>query len=843
MFSQPWSIAKSGAPEMSFSDCLNRAVEDGLADKGRGDRAQALWQELADRYAAQGRPRGVAEALASEDVKRVFRKEAGDKRHSFTAQVDVMRRIEKRVEDSPNLARLATDRFEYLDGAANKGLTLAGQRNALRRMFHQRLALLVRQHSRSMIGNAKDPAGLMNMTRELFGESTGDAQAQAIAKSVREVFRDMRRMFNEAGGVIGELDDWGLPHVHNRLAVSKAGFDRWSKEIEGSIAWHRIEDHKTGMPFAAEGQMPAAEVRQAFLREVYDNIVFGRDSQEAIYGKVQGKSLVGQMAQSRVLHFKSADDWSAYNKEFGSGNAYAAMIAHAHSMADRIILLREYGPSASLAMDYERQLMVKKARDTGDVDLVGRIEKNAKHASFMLRAYSGGTPPSSLKQAQIASFFSTTRMIVGAAHLDRAVVAALSDTNTARMAAKAMKMGAGTHLKNFFDTLRGANKEDLLRMGWVNDTAVDPGLVLARFQSEFPPSEIAERISSFVMRAQGLTYWTDSGKAAWQWTTSGEFASWGQAPLSSIDAPLAEKLRAKNVTDDEWKAFTDPDSLFVAGNGATFADPLYWRSNTDMDPAKADGLFLKVQSVIEEQSEIAVPTQSLYFRAAAERDFEPGTATYELSKSVTAYKSFVSSFTINQASRIASMNTWQQRAMYGLDLAAGATVLGATSLLIADLINGRDPSDMSNPEFWGKAMLKGGGFGVIGDIIAAGESSWGGGFQSFVAGPGIQLVGDVWNLSVGNAVEVMGGKETKAGREFVRFLNRYSPATDLPYVGIAIDRVLWNNLQKLLDPEADEAFSMAAKRTIKDNGSAGWWLPGETLPARAPDPLKALGID
>lgn len=27
-------------------------------------------------------------------------------------------------------------------------------------------------------------------------------------------------MFNEAGGLIGKLDDWGLPHAHNRRAVS-----------------------------------------------------------------------------------------------------------------------------------------------------------------------------------------------------------------------------------------------------------------------------------------------------------------------------------------------------------------------------------------------------------------------------------------------------------------------------------------------------------------------------------------------------------------------------------------------------------------------------------------------
>ena len=322
---------------------------------------------------------------------------------------------------------------------------------------------------------------------------------------------------------------------------------------------------------------------------------------------------------------------------------------------------------------------------------------------------------------------------------------------------------------------------------------------------------------------------------------SGLFAANAGRRLDDIDDPLRTLLRDKGITDDDWAAFTDPESMFTAGNGATFASPIYWREATKMEPAKADDLFLKMQALVEEQTEFAVPTQNLWTRAGLEGDDVPGTIGYEMKKSALMVKSFAMTFTVNQISRIMAKSNWKERAMYGLDLAAGATVLGAASLIVADIINGRDPSDMTRPDFWGKAMAKGGGFGVIGDIVAAGESSWGGGFQSYVAGPGVQLVGDVWNLSVGNAVEVMGGKETKAGREFVKFLDRYTPGADLPYVGLAIDRLLWNSMQKALDPEADEAFAMAAKRNQKDNGSAGWWLPGQIAPSHVPNPMAALG--
>lgn len=826
---------------MSFANCIDAAVADGHGDADRASEAKTLWAELRDRYVKEGHPPEVADGMAAEDVKRAMKKQAGDKRHTYLAQIAVMRRMEAEVESAADLATLATNKVEHMAAGANPTTSIVAQTNGLRRMFHSRLSDLLKKHSRDLKGNVKDPAGLMNTVRELHGESTGDAAAQAMAKSVREAFSDMRRMFNEAGGTIGELDDWGLPHVHNRMAITQAGFEQWSQKIEGRVAWHRIED-RTGKPMAAEGSMPPVEVRTAFLREIYDNIAFGRESQDAVYGRRAGQNIVDRAAQSRVLHMKSADDWIAYNKEFGTGNPYASIIAHAHRMADKIVMLREFGPSPELMLDYQRQLAVRKAREAGDEALSDKIEGNFEHARRMLRINGGGTQPVTLRQAQIARFFSSARHVLTAGMLDRAIVASLSDTNSMRMAARSMGMQQSAPLARHMKLLTdGMSREEALRAGWVADTLADAGLVLARWQSEVPPADIAERMSSFVMRAQGLSHWTDSGRNAFQMEISGLFAANGGRKIADVDEPLRTLLVNKGITDNDWLAFTDPETLFTAGNGATFASPIYWRQATKMDPSKADDLFLKMQALVEEQTEFAVPTQNLWARAQIEGDMIPGTIGYEIAKSTLMVKSFAMTFTVNQISRVMAQQGIKARAMYGFDLVAGATVLGASSLIIADIINGRDPSNMTEPKFWAKAMAKGGGFGVIGDIVAAGESSWGGGFASYVAGPGPQLIGDVWNLSVGNAVELMGGKETKAGREFVRFLNRYSPGADLPYVGLAVDRMVWDSLQRILDPEAQEAFSMAAKRNQKDSGGPGWWLPGDIAPDRAPSVAAAFG--
>ena len=59
---------------MSMFDCIQRAMddtgEDGVkADRARGERAQAMWREMADAYERQGHPRQTAEQLAAEDLR------------------------------------------------------------------------------------------------------------------------------------------------------------------------------------------------------------------------------------------------------------------------------------------------------------------------------------------------------------------------------------------------------------------------------------------------------------------------------------------------------------------------------------------------------------------------------------------------------------------------------------------------------------------------------------------------------------------------------------------------------------------------------------------------------
>ena len=819
---------------MSFFDCVQDAIDEGSADRERGRRAQEMWKEISDRYERQGASRANAEAMAAEDVKMAFKKEAGEMRHVFLAKLASNRKLQTQVANTDQLPRHQTRSIEKLDYRA-RGLV---------RRFNARLGTFLREHSRDILGNVRNPAQMRNIVRELYGESTGDAAAMALSKGIRESLEEMRLMFNEAGGVIGKLDNYGLPQTHNRMAVIRAGMDSWIDEIQPRIDWKRIEDDLTGRPFQDEaGPPPDIESQRRFLTNVWENIAYGKGTREAVYGRPQGSALYRRRSQSRVLHFKSADDWIDYNKKFGTGDPLKSLMGHVQKMSRDIVAMREFGPNPMMGVEYQQQLAMQRARSDGISPL--KVEGNGKTAVRMMRVEQGGVPAETLGQHYMSTFLSNARHLMTAAFLDRAVFASIADTNTMRLASQAIGMNPANTFKRHIGLMAdGMKREEAMRAGWVADTLADPGVALARFQAEVPASEVFERISSASMRLQGLSGWTDTGRIAFQMETAGYIASFSGRKLSEVDEPLRNLLVRADITEEDWSRFTDPEFMFKAGNGATFASPAYWRASTDLPYDAAEDIYFKFQGLIEEQTEYAVPTQSLLARAYADpaaAGIPPGTILYEIAKSGLAFKSFTMTFTVNQLRRIAAIPTWEGRVGYGLNLAAGGTVMGAVALQLLEISKGNDPSAMTNPSFWGKAALKGGGFGIMGDIIATGQSSWGGGFASYVAGPGPQLLGDAWNLTIKNAYEFAIGEDTNIAAEIARAGKRYTPLGQTPVIGPAMDRLLWDQLQIYLDPESQQELLKRSQRTNNLNGTDSWWLPGSPLPGRSPDFSNALG--
>jgi len=833
---------------MSLFDCIQRwhdyAAKEDPAEaaklRDRAQRAQDEWKKRSDQYESSGHPRHVAEVLAADDVKEAFRREAGEKRHSYLSTMAFQRKAQAHVKEAavPDMI----NRHEKMD-YKHRGLV---------RRFNGKLGAYLKKNHRKISGQMTNPAQQAHIADELHGVSTGNAEARGLAAGIHEALEDLRLMFNEAGGHISKMDNWGLPHVHDRLALMRSGFDGWFKEIDGRLDWARINDPLTGKPIQMDprtGEVPLA-FRERYLKEAYDNIVFNRDADNPVYGRPKGVATYRKHSDSRHLHFKSGKDWMDYNSGFGTGGIHQSLMGHVHRMARDITLMREFGPNPKLGAEYEADLWRAKAKATGDQKLLTAVERDSNTALRMMNVMSGGSVPQDASQQWVARFFSNARGLMTSAFLDRAIIASLSDMNSMRMAAKTMGMNPGNVLAKQVGVLQGLSSDELLRAGWVADTMADAGTAVARFQQEFASSEWVERVTQASMRLQGLSFWTDRARATFYQEFGGFMAAQIDRPLSNLEPALQMQFKKWNISDADWNNFRKVENLFRADNGATFALPTYWRQVTDMPADKADDLYAKMQGAIEEVMELAVPTQSLLAKAFVDpsaHNLPPGSIGYEFLKSATAFKSFTMTFSINQYRQIMARPTLGDRVMYGLDLAAGATVLGAISIQANELMMGRDPQDMTNPLFMARAAVKGGGFGIVGDIVTTGQASWGGGFAGYLAGPVPQMMTDVYGLTIGNAMtaayQAATGEDVNVGfaKDLGRFGKRYTPMGQTPIVGPAIDRLFWDRLSMMLDPEAANSLATAAKKRSNLVGGGDFWLPGQAMPARGPNLANALG--
>jgi hypothetical protein len=841
---------------MTFLNCLNDALDEGSVDAARAARAQAEWTDRVRKYENQGHPRHVAQVLAADDVKAIFAKEAGDIRHRFQANLTSMRQMQRRVDkvDPKNLKNVQSASVELLDY----------QTRAIMRQFNQKLSGLLQEVNRAgVLGNLSDPALMKNIVRELHGEPSGSAAAKAVADSVREALEDMRLQFNEAGGIIGKMDNWGLPHTHDRFKMVKAGKDKWVSDIidQGRLDWSKMTDSLTGLPFqrTPNDPPPSRRVQAEILNDVYDNVVYGKGSREASYGATQGKPVYKHHSESRFLHFKSADDWAEYNKSYGNSDPFGAIMGHVHGMARDIASMRAFGPNPGMGLDYQAQLVNKRARELGVS--ADSIAGDAQTAKRMLSLYSGPGLPQGRFQIFTSRFFANTRHLITSAFLDRAIVASISDLNSMRLAATAVGMNPKSVMRQYGETISNMIKEgtmttqQLKRDRWIMDTVADPGAALERFMMEVPSGEMFERLSSGSMKLQGLSQHTDAARHAYQAGFWGRFADEMGKPLDQVTPEFRKIMEEHGILPQDWDDFRNSAGgvTYEPEPGVTFLSPLYWREATTLPADRADQVFVQMQSLIERWTEIAVPTNSLKAKSLFDPvafGLPPGSIGYEVLKSGGMFKSFVAAFTINQYRMIMRQPTGMSRAAYAANMAAGATVLGALSLQLGEIIKGNDPMDMrpfENPDFWARATLKGGGFAVIGDIVSTGESTWGGGFGSYLAGPMAQTVDDVWDLSISNMTDAVGdlirGEEIDTGfaKEATRAIKRYTPGAQTPLIGPAFDRLVADNLHRLLDPEAEDAIVKAATARENRDSNASWWMPGTNMPQRAPNLGAALG--
>lgn len=817
---------------MSLADCIRRAIAGGELDRSRGEEAARTYERM-EQDAKQRGSLGDSERVAQADTMKALRIAAAERERRAVLGVRVAQELDRNMAaykggKDPSAFMLAL--MEEPGGAAFS--TVSGRHLAIRGRAHGNIDGILATFSRDLAGRTRNKATLRDVVGELFGVNTGNKAAAEFAKSWTDTAEWLRLRFNAAGGHIGKLESWGLPQSHDTLAVRRAPYQEWRDFIMPLLDPAKMIDYETGRALSPQAL-------EAALRQVHDTIRSDGFNKLVPSGGPGGRALANRHAEHRFLIFRGPDEWMNYQARFGRGDPFSAMMGHIDRMSRDIALMEVLGPNPAATMRWLSQTAEKSAVEkdvaTGLATDKGqdRARSNIKAAEDAFNWLTGAS--SAPINGQIARTFAGLRSFLTSMQLGAASLSAISDLGFQRAAARFNGLPQARTVGNLLKLLTPGNVDDrrlAMRLGLVAEHASSTMLAAARYTGEVATANVAARLSDFVLRASGLSPWTQAGRWAFGMNFLGTLADEAGKTFDALDPHLAKALDRYGIGAAGWDAIrtTTPYEF----DGARFLRPEDIAARADMPFAEADRLATRVLEMVQGETEFAVPSASVRGRSAFIGAGQPGTVHGELLRSLFMYKNFSVTLAMTHIARGVGAGSAVGTAGYLGSLVISTTILGALALQLKEIAKGRQPRPMDTPAFWGAAMLQGGGLGIFGDFLGSSTSRFGGGLAETVAGPVVGAVSDVLKATVGNVAEAIQGKDTNAASELVGLARRYTPGGSLWYLRLAYERGLLDQLQLWADPDAQQNFRRVERRYQNEYNQQYWWAPGKMVPSRSP---------
>lgn len=367
---------------------------------------------------------------------------------------------------------------------------------------------------------------------------------------------------------------------------------------------------------------------------------------------------------------------------------------------------------------------------------------------------------------------------------------------------------------------------------------------LNRWQGENIANNWSGRLANATMKLSLMNAWTDTLRRGFSLTMQaglGKLAGKDWASLTEWDR---SHLQRKGITPDDWAVISA--AQLTDYRGQKMLTPESIAATGD---ARSAEITSKVLGLITDESEYAVINPDLATRAIQTwGGQQAGTGVGELARTTMQFKSFPTAMMSRHWRRILDAPqgldgapALANKAAYTAALMLTTTALGAVAFQTKQVVQGKDPVDMTTPKFWTRAAAQGGGAGFVGDLILGDTTQDRGRLDTLgrlALGPSFGSLADVWELTKGNVDEAIRGKDTHAGAEALRFAQGHAPLVNIWYGKAAFNHMFLHSVQENLSPGY---LDRVRKRAEKDWEQDWYWEPGETTPDRLPDFGAAVG--
>lgn len=757
-----------------------------------------------------------------------------------TAQLDKQIRSHKKGILNGVKSLLTRDKF-----GLGGNVSLEQTANAHLGFYHSKLAAMIEDNKASivrtgkrMLGGEVDQTLSRNIVKEMYKEgSSGDALAAAHAKSITQVFEEMRQHFNRAGGAIKKLDGAWLPQRHDSIKVGKVTEDQWINKIWDKLDRKKMVD-KLGRPLS-DDQLRVG-LREAYRQIRTDGAYKMDPAAMGGTGKISSK-LANRHQEHRFIHFKDGDSWLEYQAEFGAPDIIASVQDHIHMMTTEIAALEVLGPDPDSMVKFLANL-AEKERTVGEMfdpeSKPDRLTRAREIASADVESiYDNVMGRTSLIKNDAANLFATIRNYNVVTKLGGAFISAFSDHGFMVSTASLNDMQASGVYRNYLKGLNPNNAEHRMaatRLGVVAEYAADRAISAHRY-SEVVGYGFAADLSDFTMRASFLHAHTVAMKQAFQMEYLSSLAKDIDKSFDQLSPRRKQAFARYGITEADWDAIKKVDMEDI--KGVKFVNP------TKMDMEQ----MVKFQGLVQSETKLAVLEPDAYDRAVLNRGSKAGTMMGEINRSTFQFKSFPLAVVTNHLAR-ATMDGRMgagDRIAYMSNTIILTTVLGAVALQAKEIAKGNDMQEQDEA-FWLRAFAQGGGMGLLGDLMTKPMDQWDQSMFAVMGGPAGGMVEDLVNSLIIAPPALVAAKymeageeiEAKYGKKIADAFKRNFPLNNLWYTRLIMERALFDNVGRAVDPKWDQRQGQRLKWMERERGQEKWWnTENEIRLPKAPDQL------
>lgn len=824
--------ARREADELFFSD----KMDDGLREQtdipdmpelyDPPSQLELLEMPMADREVA---------ARMAEQKKAEYQKQLALRQKALS--IRAMNRVRREIAKFPGTPMEALEHIIARNYSVKGSvLSVESQAKAVREDSFRQLTATLKATNPKLLGLFENNEGVAQLVAELHGTDTGNPLAKQGAKAFSDIANTLKRRFNRAGGDIGDLEDWAMPHSHSQLKAAQAGKEKWMADIKPLLNRDRYA-------------MTDAEL-DGLLSRAWETIATNGVNKQTP-GQFRGNGKVANHgSEARQIHFRDGDAYVEYQKQYGDSSPFETITGHIAGLSHDIALIESLGPNPDNAFTVLKDEALQQAVLADPVN-EAKFQQQARKLDTLFREVSGKAKP--VASMKLAAAFDNWRSLQVASKLGSAAITALTDHGTMHTAAAAAGVPQLKLLANelaAFDPTNAAERARIERMGLGLSTMIGE---LNRFGNDISMSSTMGKVATATMRMSGLMKSTDARRRAYGVTMMDTIGSLTRkhGALSELDPMDNRVLLSKGITEQDfavWKlaeletlganhSILTPDAIYAIPD-AKLADIMDGTGQAiDPEVVRQQAVTRLLGAVLEEV-DLAVVEPGAKERALLHGDRVRGTWKGEILSSVFLFKSFPVTMITKHWARMASMPTGKSVAAYGVALTASTTLLGMMSMQLANMLQGKDPRDMTDAATWVQALLKGGGLSLFGDYLLQDQTQGGNSIIASLAGPMAGTVEDVYGLTVGNLHEAAQGKDTHMGAELVKFGKNNTPLANLWYTRAATDHLIVNELQEMASPGY---LRKMEKRAAKNYGDTYFWRPGESTPERLPNMDKAVG--